>query len=636
MASINFVDGSTVVPASWLNDVNTAVYFPTPPAAQTVTLDGDLTGTGSTGTSINTTLKTVNSNIGTFGSSTKVPQITTNAKGLITGVTELTLTSSTIGLGGQTISGNTTLTVNSSANIIVSSSTSAGKYITLPDATTCLQGISLFTISNNSKFDFGIKDSTGTKLGWIRSGITAMIGLNDKSTAAGVWSTINVEKIGVTAETNVTQTYDNYVQLDATRVLFYGGSSGNLYGVIYDYSSGLFGAETLILSSLFILSAALAVKNATNQVCFVGTTTTQHITIIVSCSGTTITPNTSVTSVFTNTPSQLNQFGIALVGTTVCYAYGETTGLSQFIRCISISGTTPTFRSPVTLSGNGSSTPRPIYLFATGSILRVVHAISGSASINVTPYTISGSTATIGTSSTITFGGFTGTRYSANQNSNGNIIIYAIYQTFFSACISVLSATTETVTEVTSGFASVVGSGSLLDEIVIYQISGNTFSTAFRATGETNLYTDTAGTLIKSTNSSAIIPVNAVPVSNTGNIVKYISPITSNRGTVVYVNYGVSPPVVSSSFAYFANSVTSFGFSNQSYPLRNLNPSTLVSASGEINSAGLLINTLFARQLNYPVDSGNSLTITGLSSNEGWASSGFASSNRLQRVEVAA
>jgi hypothetical protein len=62
---------------------------------QTITLTGDITGSG-TG-SIATTLTTVNSNVGTFGSSTVVPVVTVNAKGLVTAVSNVTITTSGTG-----------------------------------------------------------------------------------------------------------------------------------------------------------------------------------------------------------------------------------------------------------------------------------------------------------------------------------------------------------------------------------------------------------------------------------------------------------------------------------------------------------------------------------------------------------
>lgn len=67
---------------------------------QTITVSGDATGSGTTGISL--TLATVNSNVGTFGSSTVVPVITVNGKGLVTSVSTATLTSSSVGLGNVT------------------------------------------------------------------------------------------------------------------------------------------------------------------------------------------------------------------------------------------------------------------------------------------------------------------------------------------------------------------------------------------------------------------------------------------------------------------------------------------------------------------------------------------------------
>ena len=86
MANTVFIDGTTVILASWLNDVNNAVYNPTTPST---TLLGDVTGSGTS--PITTTLKTVNTNVGTYGTGTKVPQFTVNGKGLVTAVAEVSI-----------------------------------------------------------------------------------------------------------------------------------------------------------------------------------------------------------------------------------------------------------------------------------------------------------------------------------------------------------------------------------------------------------------------------------------------------------------------------------------------------------------------------------------------------------------
>jgi hypothetical protein len=79
--------------------------------ARTVSLTGDVTATsagwtGSANLSIAATLPTVNSNIGTFGSTAAVPVVTVNAKGLVTAVSTAALgTMATQGAGAVAITG---------------------------------------------------------------------------------------------------------------------------------------------------------------------------------------------------------------------------------------------------------------------------------------------------------------------------------------------------------------------------------------------------------------------------------------------------------------------------------------------------------------------------------------------------
>jgi hypothetical protein len=91
---------------------------------RTVSLTGDVTATSATWTgsanlSIATTLPTVNSNVGSFGSTAAVPVITVNGKGLITAVTTAALgTMATQGAGAVAITGGSisgvTLTIKQS------------------------------------------------------------------------------------------------------------------------------------------------------------------------------------------------------------------------------------------------------------------------------------------------------------------------------------------------------------------------------------------------------------------------------------------------------------------------------------------------------------------------------------------
>lgn len=98
-------------------------------ANQTITLSGDITGSGTTG--ITTTLATVNSNTGSWGSSTAIPNFTVNAKGLITAAG----TNAVIAPAG-TLTG-TTL----AANVLSSSLTSLGTIASLTATNATITGL---------------------------------------------------------------------------------------------------------------------------------------------------------------------------------------------------------------------------------------------------------------------------------------------------------------------------------------------------------------------------------------------------------------------------------------------------------------------------------------------------------------
>jgi hypothetical protein len=76
-----------------------------PSEADPITISGDMSGTGCM--NITTTLATVNSNVGIFGSSSRVPVLTVNAKGLITAAS--TVQPATAGIFYATTNAATTL-----------------------------------------------------------------------------------------------------------------------------------------------------------------------------------------------------------------------------------------------------------------------------------------------------------------------------------------------------------------------------------------------------------------------------------------------------------------------------------------------------------------------------------------------
>jgi len=93
---------------------------------QSISITGDITGTGTT--SITGTLATVNSNVGTFGNASNIPVITVNAKGLVTGVTltSISIPSSSITFTGDVTGSGTT--GSSTTLTLANTAVTAGSY----------------------------------------------------------------------------------------------------------------------------------------------------------------------------------------------------------------------------------------------------------------------------------------------------------------------------------------------------------------------------------------------------------------------------------------------------------------------------------------------------------------------------
>lgn len=81
--------GAGTDPGFYLDYVRLERGISVPPQNTSVILTGDVTGNGVTGSPVQTTLKTVNEDVGQFGSATKVPKITVDAKGRVTAVEEV-------------------------------------------------------------------------------------------------------------------------------------------------------------------------------------------------------------------------------------------------------------------------------------------------------------------------------------------------------------------------------------------------------------------------------------------------------------------------------------------------------------------------------------------------------------------
>ena len=139
----------------------------------TITIDGDVDGSATMtnlgNTTITVTLDTVNANVGTFGSSTAIPVVTVNAKGLVTAVGESTI-STTLNVAGDT--GNTavalgtdTLTFSGGEGIDVSVANNDTVTISAETATDTNKGVAAFSSNNFSINIYGVVSSNQFTIG---------------------------------------------------------------------------------------------------------------------------------------------------------------------------------------------------------------------------------------------------------------------------------------------------------------------------------------------------------------------------------------------------------------------------------------------------------------------------------------
>ncbi len=202
-ASGNFNAGT--ITGTLSGNASTATALQT---ARTISLTGDVTytsgsfdGTGNvTGTA---TLATVNSNVGTYGSSTAIPVVTVNAKGLVTAVSTATISTTlniaggtgtdAVALGTDTLTfaggtGVTTTVTNNQVSFAIGQAVATTSDVTFNNATLTgyLRGPSTFTIDPATH-----GDDTGTVV------------IAGNLTVQGVTTTVNSTTVEV-ADLNIT------------------------------------------------------------------------------------------------------------------------------------------------------------------------------------------------------------------------------------------------------------------------------------------------------------------------------------------------------------------------------------------------------------------------------------------------
>lgn len=554
------------------------------------------------------------------------------------------------GNGGATATGNVTLTA-SSAGALFATPANPGLYVTLPDATTLTKSVNNFSIYNAGEYDLGIKDSTGVQLGWVWPRTQALIGLADNATAAGLWST-SAEKTGVTARyanTTATATGSGAVRriaLDANRLCFLFGGA-NCYGVVYDASSQIWGTAVLLKTSRSS-GAFVGILSAANQVLMVSCdSSTGFEANTLSISGTTITLNATVSAVLANT------FGGSLglltpVGTSWAIGYNRS-ATTAAVRAITVSGTVPTIGAETALSTTNST----LYpTFATGSVLRTF-AADATPNLTATPYTVSGTTLTVGTASSAIAFPLGNTRFF--QNGNGNIVAQYVNSTHFAAIFK-LTSTTEAVSTISLGTNP---NNNILNNTDFFQLTASkTVFVSIAGVGRwyANILTDTAGTASAGTEITDITYTTLTflaALNASGNLVRFgLSGSGGGTYTSLQLTLDCSgtSPTLSNTIAHNGNASTNGGASvalfraSDAYGARNFR----VLVSGNIGMALSLGNQVFdlttspnaicrTPALTLVGDTNGSGTVGG-ASNDSYVTNSLTSGAGfvLQRVELAA
>lgn len=461
------------------------------------------------------------------------------------------------GGGGATTTGSITLTSTSPGANVVTPAT-PGLYLTLPDSTTLAKGVGPFSIYNAGDYDYGVKDSTGKQLGWVRPRSGALIGLADNTTAAGVWSLYGLRKTGTTASyfsSTIGTSYSGLrvVQIDATRTLFMPNSTP-LYAIVYNSATQSWGNLTLIAGDA-VQSSSTCILSAANQILAIyATASSLSYAVTLSITGTTITVNTPVSS-------GLGTSGgggpLVAVGSSFVYSYNsQTASPTGRIVALQISGTVPSWGTPATLANiNGGATN----LYVTGNIVRTLsYTTATSYTIVATPYTVSGVTLTIGTG--VTISGLQNNPSRFFQSSTGDLLAVYILATGISATVFKLTGTTETANSVLLSSNAPADTPNSSD---IIQISANKILVTWSVVSNpayASLITVTSSVPTASTTfvngSIASNPYirQIVPVVVTGNSVKLIASSSDNLvGYSFTVDCSTANPVITSSNTLTAN-----------------------------------------------------------------------------------
>lgn len=441
-----------------------------------------------------------------------------------------------LGGGGTTASGSVILTA-ASAGAQAITTTTYGQSVTLPNATTLSESSNLYNLSNLGAYPLKIVNNAGSTLGFVYPNCPVTVGLADNSTAAGTWSLVGAEPYAVVAQNvsadlmGFTDTaFNRAIVIDANRTLFLlVGTASTLSGIVYNSSTKLWGSVTTIRNANGY-DQVEGILSATDQVLVSSIINAAMEAVVLTLSDTTITVGTAATATISASVVQSNTgSNLVAVGSSFVVTYAISGALQM--RAMTISGTTVTIgggAGATVLNGtNTTSASANVYVAAASSSVVLVLTNTTASTFFATPYTVSGTTITLGTGAT--YASTSANDYKVRPISSGArwaVVISATPAgTTVGMIISVVgtTATISTVTLATGGGTSnagVIVSGSKL----IY-VGGDSVGT--------NILTDTAGTASAGTQIGPLYATSTI----------YVNPISANATTNLATFYGYANSV---------------------------------------------------------------------------------------------
>lgn len=374
--------------------------------------------------------------------------------------------------------------------------TSAGYWVTLPDATTIASAdVGTFLFRNAGSYTYSVRDSTNRVLGWVRPGQPTTVSLRDSSTAAGKWELSGCDSFGVLG---------NYI-----------AATSFVAAAITEYSSGVF----LISNSTF---ARFVVWDSNTN-----------------------TWSNEVTTTWTSAGA----FSYAPLSSSKMMVVANTNTTALRIRIFTYSGGVLSVGTEQTITSVAGDSTGGVFINVYSSTSALIVSGLSTGDVYATAVTFSGDTATGGTSVQIINGGatFSATYLLAPLSSTRSLYIGAGTTSTFSArTIDVAGTVVTANAAATFTFPSVVYLVGATSPGARYMVAYNPGGVAPAAriltvTGSAVSWSGatSVGVGVASLNNTYWIDSTRFVASNTTDVLTYV--VQDNAGSIV-VGTGVATP----------------------------------------------------------------------------------------------